>query len=102
MNWQGIVIGISAFLIIGIFHPIVVKGEYYFSKKIWPVFLVTGAVSICATLFIENILLAGVVGVFGFSCLWSINEIFEQEERVRKGWFPANPNRPPDPKDHVE
>ena len=33
MNWQGIIIGISAFLIIGIFHPIVVKGEYYFSKK---------------------------------------------------------------------
>ena len=33
MNWQGIVIGAAAFLIIGIFHPIVVKGEYYFSKR---------------------------------------------------------------------
>lgn len=101
MNWHGIVIGISAFLIIGVFHPIVVKGEYYFSKRIWPVFLVTGMISISSTLFIENILLAAVVGVFGFSCLWSIHEIFEQEERVRKGWFPANPNRPPDPKDRV-
>lgn len=37
MNWQGIIIGGMAFLIIGIFHPIVIKGEYYFSKKIRPV-----------------------------------------------------------------
>jgi hypothetical protein len=34
------------------------------------------------------------VGVFGFSSLWSIHEIIEQEERVKKGWFPANPKRP--------
>ncbi len=97
MNWQGILIGISAFLIIGIFHPIVIKGEYYFSKKIWPVFLVVGLISISATLFIENVLLAAVVGIFGFSSLWSIHEIFEQEQRVRKGWFPANPKRPVHP-----
>ncbi|HSQ40235.1 MAG TPA: DUF4491 family protein [Anaerolineales bacterium] len=94
MNWQGIVIGVAAFLIIGIFHPIVVKGEYYFSKNIWPLFLVVGLLSVGATLFIDNVLFAAVVGVFGFSSLWSIHEIFEQEERVRKGWFPANPKRP--------
>ena len=100
MNWQGIIIGAAAFLIIGIFHPIVVKGEYYFSKNIWPVFLVVGLIGVAATLFIENTLLAAVVGVFGFSCLWSIHEIFEQEERVKKGWFPANPKRPVERKDY--
>jgi Domain of unknown function (DUF4491) len=94
MNWQGIVIGAAAFFIIGIFHPIVVKGEYYFGKRIWPVFLVIGLIGVSVTLFIENILLAAIVGVFGFSSLWSIHEIIEQEERVRKGWFPANPKRP--------
>ena len=94
MNWQGIIIGAAAFLIIGIFHPIVVKGEYYFSKKIWPVFLIVGVISVIATLFIGNTLLAAVVGVFSFSCLWSIHEIIEQEERVRKGWFPSNPKHP--------
>lgn len=94
MNWQGIVIGAAAFLIIGIFHPIVVKGEYHFGKRIWPVFLVVGLIGVGATLFIENTLLSAIVGVFGFSCLWSIHEIIEQEERVRKGWFPANPKRP--------
>ena len=100
MNWQGIIIGAAAFLIIGIFHPIVVKGEYYFSKNIWPVFLVVGLIGVAATLFIENTLLAAIVGVFGFSCLWSIHEIFEQEERVKKGWFPANPKRPVERKDY--
>lgn len=94
MNWQGIVIGAAAFLIIGIFHPIVIKGEYYFGKKIWPLFLIVGLIGVSATLFIENTLLSAVVGVFGFSSLWSIHEIIEQEERVRKGWFPANPKRP--------
>ena len=29
----------------------------------------------------------------GCSCLWSIKELFEQRERVRKGWFPENPKR---------
>ena len=37
-------------------------------------------------------ILAGV----GMSCLWSILELFEQEERVKKGWFPANPKRKKD------
>jgi len=27
------------------------------------------------------------------SCLWSILELFEQEERVKKGWFPKNPKK---------
>lgn len=98
MNWQGIIIGAAAFLIIGIFQPVVVKGEYYFSKKIWPVFLIVGGISVIATLFIGNALLAAVVGIFGFSCLWSIHEIVEQEERVCKGWFPANPKRPVTPR----
>jgi hypothetical protein len=35
MNFQGITIGIIAFEIIGIFHPIVIKTEYYFGKKGW-------------------------------------------------------------------
>jgi len=25
--------------------------------------------------------------------LWSIHELFEQEKRVERGWFPKNPNR---------
>jgi fatty-acyl-CoA synthase len=30
----------------------------------------------------------------------SLHELFEQEERVRKGWFPANPKRPVETKNY--
>ena len=91
MNFDGIIIGLISFLIIGLFHPIVIKGEYYFSKKIWPIFLVVGIVFLIISLYSENSILTASLGVTGFSCLWSIKEIFEQEERVKKGWYPKKP-----------
>lgn len=30
---EGILIGVVTFFLIGIFHPLVIKGEYYFGKK---------------------------------------------------------------------
>lgn len=93
MNSQGIIVGLIAFGIIGVFHPIVIKSEYYFSKNIWPIFLVLGALFLVSSVFIKNNVLSSAVGVLGFTCLWSIKEIKEQEERVEKGWFPKNPNK---------
>ncbi len=93
MNFQGVIIGLAAFLIIGFFHPIVIKGEYYFSKKIWPIFLVLGVIFIAISIFIDNQTVSSIIGVTGFSFLWSIHEIFQQEERVKKGWFPENKKR---------
>ena len=93
MNFQGIVIGIMAFLVIGVFHPIVIASEYYIGKKIWPLFLILGILCIGVSLLIRNSTISAIVGVIGFSSLWSIHEIIEQEERVRKGWFPNNPNK---------
>lgn len=88
MNFQGVTIGLISFLIIGIFHPIVIKAEYYFSKKIWPVFLIVGIVFIFLSMSINAQILSAILGIIGFSCLWSIHEIFEQEKRVQKGWYP--------------
>ena len=93
MNLQGIVIGIMAFLIIGVFHPIVIASEYYIGKKIWPFFLIMGVFCIGMSVFIVNHTISAIVGVIGFASLWSIHEIIEQEERVKKGWFPNNPNK---------
>ncbi len=89
----GLTIGLCAFLCIGIFHPLVIKGEYYFGVKIWWLFLVAGIVCGATALIVDNILLQAVLGVTSFSCFWSILEIFEQQERVHKGWFPRNPRR---------
>lgn len=80
----GLVIGICTFLIIGIFHPIVVKAEYYWGTKCWWIFLLLGIVGVIASLYTENILIASLLGVFAFSSFWTIKEVFEQEERVKK------------------
>lgn len=93
MNFEGVFVGLMTFLIIGLFHPIVIKAEYYFSKKCWWVFLVAGIGFGAVSLFVENLIWSTILGVFAFSCLWSIHEIIEQDKRVKKGWFPANPKR---------
>lgn len=93
MNYQGVILGLAAFLLIGFFHPIVIKSEYYFGIKCWPVFLLVGVIGCIASLLVSNTYVSVILGVFGFSCFWSILELFEQQERVRKGWFPRNPNR---------
>lgn len=89
----GLIIGICTFLIIGLFHPIVVKVEYYWGTKSWWVFLALGVVGVAGSLWVDNVIGSSLLGVFAFSSFWTIKEIFEQEERVRKGWFPKNPKR---------
>lgn len=93
LQWQGLLLGLSTFLVIGIFHPIVIKTEYYTGTRFWWVFLVAGILGAIGALFISSIFWSAISGIVGFSCLWSIMELFEQEERVRKGWFPKNPKR---------
>ena len=92
-NWQGVVIGLCTFLIIGLFHPIVIKGEYYFGTKCWWWFVVLGVVLLMAAMAVESVMMSALLGVTAFSRFLSILEIFEQQERVRKGWFPRNPKR---------
>ena len=93
MYFTGIIIAVSTFLIIGLFHPIVIKTEYYTGTRFWWVFLVMGILCIAAALFVENVIASSILGVFGASFLWSIGERFEQKERVRKGWFPKRPEK---------
>ena len=93
MNFNGILVGVVTFLLIGLFHPIVIKAEYYFTKRCWPVFLVAGLALLLGSLWISDAIVSILVAILGISCLWSIKELIEQEERVKKGWFPANPNR---------
>lgn len=92
-NLQGLLIGLATFLIIGMFHPLVIKGEYYFGVKCWWAFLVAGIVCTILSVYIKENTLSILLGVTAFSCFWSILEVFEQRERVRKGWFPKNPKR---------
>ena len=93
LNFSGLIIGVSTFLIIGIFHPVVIKAEYYFGVACWWVFLLFGLGGVAISLFSHNDTVSTLSGVFAFSSFWSILELFEQRKRVRKGWFPKNPKR---------
>lgn len=93
MCWTGIFIGLVSFFLIGVFHPIVIKAEYYFTKKIWPLFGVVGLILLAISSQIHAVVPSACIAVLGMTCLWSIRELFEQEERVERGWFPRNPNR---------
>ena len=93
MNFSGIVIGVATFLIIGLFHPLVIKAEYYIGVRSWWLFMLLGVASAVASLLVVNLTLSILLGVVAFSSFWSIGEVFQQKKRVEKGWFPANPKK---------
>lgn len=91
MNFVGIIVGLATFLIIGFFHPIVIKAEYYLGTKCWWMFVVAGILFCALSLVVSNFILSTVFGVIAFSSFWSILELVHQNRRVDKGWFPEGP-----------
>ena len=89
----GPAIGLAVFLVIGLFHPLCIKCEYYFGTRCWWWFLVAGIAMCVVSVMVDDVFLSAIAGVVGFSSFWTIKEIFEQRERVRRGWFPMNPRR---------
>ena len=93
MNISGIIVGAAVFFSIGICHPAVIKMEYHLGKQSWWIWLVAGLAFCALSLFVKNDIVSTIIGGFAFSCLWGIHEMFLQEKRVLRGWFPENPER---------
>ena len=93
MNFTGIIIGAAVFFSIGICHPITIKLEYYFGRKGWWGFFILGVICTVISLLLDNYIVSTIVAAFAFSCFWGIHEVFQQEMRVLRGWFPENPKR---------
>ena len=93
MNITGIIVGAAVFLSIGICHPITIKLEYYFGRKGWWGFFIPGLIFAGISLLLDNYIASTIVAAFAFSCFWGIHEVFQQEMRVLRGWFPENPKR---------
>ena len=110
MYFTGIIIALLTFFIIGIFHPIVIKTEYYLGTRPWIIFMICGIICIIASLLVKAVIASSILGILGASLLWSIGELFSQKKRVEKGWFPMNPKRkdkynienPKQPSDHSD
>ena len=77
MDWTGIILGASAFLIIGLFHPIVIKAEYHWGKGCWWLFAIVG-LGLCIASLLADGVISAILGVTGFSCFWSILELFQK------------------------
>ena len=88
ISFGGLITGAALIVIIWTGRIACIKGEYYFSKNLWVLFLAVGLISLGAALFVDSLILSSVLGIFGFTFLWGIHEIIEQEERVKKGWYP--------------
>lgn len=93
MNYSSIIVGAAVFLSIGLCHPAVIKMEYYWGKRSWWLWLFVGLACVTAALFIDNQTVSTIISGFAFSCFWGIGEMFAQEKRVLRGWFPENPKR---------
>lgn len=91
MNINGLLVGLATFFIIGIFHPIVIKAEFYLGVRCWWIFALAGILSAVLSMIATGMVLSTILGVVAFSSFWSILELVHQRERVRKGWFPKGP-----------
>ena len=88
VNYYGIIMGLVMLVATGIGHVLVIKGEYHWGIKIWPLFFIVGGSCLVTSCFVNNLCLSGSLGITGVTFLWGILELFHQKRRVEKGWFP--------------
>lgn len=84
LNIQGFLVGLFAFFLIGVFHPIVIKVERNFGKKVWPLFLIPGLVLTFISMLLKQTIISVGLGVLAFALFWSTIELFKQHKRVQE------------------
>jgi hypothetical protein len=94
MNFTGVLLGLFAAFVIGIGFIWVIKLEYYVGAHVARLVAVFGVFIILASLFMPNFVTSSLVGVLGGSIVWGATELPDQQKRVARGIFPANPNKP--------
>lgn len=88
LNFTGVIIGAAAFISIALGRYVTIKAEYHFSRRFWVVFLIVGLLLVLFSLITQRFIPSAIMSILGFTFLWGIGEIIEQEQRVEKGWFP--------------
>ncbi len=85
----GLAIGLATFLVIGLFHPVVIKCHYYFGTRCRWWFLLLGLVACGASIVISSTFWSAVVAVVAFSSFWTIKKYSS-----RRSEWPADGFRP--------
>jgi hypothetical protein len=96
LNTVGFVAAASTFFGIWFGHVTVRKIESI-SPTIWlptTAFALTGIVLEWFSLSTSSLFLSTASGILGFTLLWDALEFARQQNRIKKGHAPANPNNP--------
>jgi hypothetical protein len=93
MNFTGILFGLFAALVIGGGFIWVIKLEYYVGAHLAKPVAAVGVLVILLSLIMPNFVSSALLGVVGGSIVWGATEFPDQQDRVEKGIFPANPNK---------
>jgi hypothetical protein len=104
MNWIGLVAALTAFFSIWFGH-IAVRRIEAISPTIWvptTIFAALGLTVEILSLSIVNRPWSVALGILGFTLLFDALEFTRQQNRVKKGHAPANPNNPRHAKTLIE
>lgn len=93
MNTTGILFGAFTFLAIGLGFVWVIKVEYYIGARVAWAVAALGLVLVLVSLFIPGFVPSAILGVVGGTVIWGATELPEQEKRVARGLFSANPRK---------
>jgi hypothetical protein len=98
LQWAGLVLAVLTLATIGLGHVAVRELNYRYGTKPMPVFLLFGLGFLGVSLLVTGNLASAALGILGITTLWDAVEFIRQEERIRRGHAPANPDRPAEPR----
>jgi len=98
LQWTGIVLALIALGTIAFGHVAVRKVNYLYGTRPVPYVLLAGLVFLFLSLQMDSDLASAALGILGMTTLWDSFELVRQEERIRRGHAPANPQRPVEPR----
>lgn len=93
MNTTGILLGLFSALAIGLGYVWVIRLEYHVGAHVARGVAALGVAVVLASLFIPSFTFSAMAGIVGGTIFWGAAELPKQEQRVARGWFPANPRR---------
>ena len=96
MNTLGLTAAITAFLAIWIGHVAVrkIEAEAHDIRPPMLIAITLGLLTEYGSLITDNWSLKTVFGILGITLLWNAFEIYRQQNRIKHGHAPANPNNP--------
>jgi len=96
LNWVGPAAALGAFIGIWFGHVTVRKIEYVVSDIRPPILIaLAGGLALeAASLAAGNLAVSALLGILGVTLLWDALEFWRQQNRVKDGHAPANPDNP--------